>query len=450
MKSISCLRSAFFYFCTMQKSISIRANEIENLKEKLVEYAKENELACILDSNMSYFQDTGGFGYKKYDIIAGFSNKSIHENSISEFKELEKINPENSGWHFGYLSYDLKNSIESLQSRNSDHLDWPDIFFFAPEVLFVQANGILTISIQNECNALTSLIHRLNSYTISRINQYTIDLYPRISKKEYLRNVREIQQHIQRGDIYEINFCQEFYNHAKIDPYAVYRIMNERSPSPFSAFFKYDDKFLLSVSPERFLKKENSLIISQPMKGTSTKGENISEDHILKTRLFDDIKEQTENIMIVDLVRNDLSRIAKRNTVHVEELCGIYTFPHVHQMISTITAQLKTNSFIEIIRATFPMGSMTGAPKIEAMRLIDQYESTKRGLYSGAVGYISPEMNFDFNVVIRSLQYNSKKEYLSYMAGSAITALSLAAKEYEECLAKVYGVIHTNKRVHYA
>ncbi len=434
----------------MQKSISIPANEIESLKEKLIEYARENELACILDSNTPYFQNTSNFGYKKYDVIAGFSSKPIHENSISEFKELLEISPENSVWYLGYLSYDLKNSIESLQSHNFDHLDWPDIFFFTPEVLFLLANGVLTVTIQNECIEYTTLIHRLNSYSISRVTQYTIDLYPRITKKEYLRNVGELQQHIQRGDIYEINFCQEFYNHAKIDPYAVYRIMNERSPSPFSAFFKYNDKFLLSASPERFLKKENLLIISQPMKGTSAKGENISEDHKLKTRLSDDIKEQTENIMIVDLVRNDLSRIAQRNSVHVEELCGIYTFPHVHQMISTITAQLRTNSFIEIISATFPMGSMTGAPKIEAMKLIEQYESAKRGLYSGAVGYISPEMNFDLNVVIRSLQYNSKKEYLSYMVGGAITALSRAEKEYEECLAKIYGVIRTNKRVHYA
>ncbi|MBN2522302.1 MAG: aminodeoxychorismate synthase component I [Bacteroidales bacterium] len=434
----------------MQKSISIPANEIESLKEKLIEYARENELACILDSNTPYFQNTGNFSYNKYDIIAGFSNKPIHENSISEFIELQEVSPENSEWYLGYLSYDLKNSIESLQSNNSGHLDWPDIFFFTPEVLFLMANGVLTVTIQNECIEHTTLFHRLNSYSISRLTHYTIDLYPRITKNEYLRNVGELQQRIRRGDIYEINFCQEFYNHAEIDPYAVYRIMNESSPSPFSAFFKYNDKFLLSASPERFLKKENSLIISQPMKGTSAKGVTISEDHKLKTRLSDDIKEQAENIMIVDLVRNDLSRIAQRNSVHVEELCGIYTFPHIHQMISTITAQLKTNSFIKIISATFPMGSMTGAPKIEAMKLIEQYESVKRGLYSGAVGYISPEMNFDFNVVIRSLQYNSKKEYLSYMVGGAITALSQAEKEYEECLAKVYGVIRTNKRVHYA
>jgi para-aminobenzoate synthetase component 1 len=186
------------------------------------------------------------------------------------------------------------------------------------------------------------------------------------------------------------------------------------------------------------------------MKGTSAKGLNMQEDHDLKRKLSESIKENSENVMIVDLVRNDMSKIAQSKSVKVEELCGIYTYPYVHQMISTITAQLKTSSFLEIIKATFPMGSMTGAPKIEAMKIIEKFESTKRGLYSGAVGYIAPGMDFDFNVVIRSLQYNAADRYLSYLVGSAITALSDANEEYEECLTKVYGMIHTNNRVNYA
>ena len=317
-------------------------------------------------------------------------------------------------------------------------------------MVFLLVNNVLTIIAQNTGIEFSGLIDHLNAYQKPKDKLSTLNLYPRISKKDYLTSVRKIQDHIKRGDIYEINFCQEFYNHSQIDPYLVYLQMISKSPSPFATFFKYKDKYLLSSSPERFLKKEYSLIISQPMKGTSEKGLNLKEDHDLKKKLSESIKENSENIMIVDLIRNDLSRIAQAKTVKVEELCGIYTYPYVHQMISTVTAQLKTRSFSEIIEATFPMGSMTGAPKIEAMKIIEKYESTKRGLYSGAVGYISPGMNFDFNVVIRSIQYNAENKYLSYIVGSAITALSNADEEYEECLTKVYGIINANQKANYA
>lgn len=430
----------------MQNSISIPAHEITNLKEKLIEYARENELACILDSNTTYFQNSGKF--LKYDLIAGFTYKLSAENSISEYQKLKEIKPRNTHWYLGYLSYDLKNNIEGLHSGNSDHLNWPDLYFFQPDVLFLLANNVLTIKTRRI--EIAKLINHLNSFKISKTSLCTLNLHPRMSKNDYISRVKEIQNLIQRGDLYEINFCQEFYNHTRIDPYSVFRIMNQRSPSPFAAFFKYANKFLLSSSPERFLKKENSLIISQPMKGTSAKGVNISEDHKLKTKLSESTKERSENIMIVDLVRNDLSRIAEKNSVKVEELCKIYTYPHVHQMVSTITSQLKTKSFIGIINATFPMGSMTGAPKIAAMKIIEEYESTKRGLYSGSVGYISPGMNFDFNVVIRSLQYNAENKYISYLAGSAITALSDSKQEYQECLTKVYGIINASQKVKYA
>ncbi len=434
----------------MQTSKSIPAHEIANLKEKLIEYAKENEIACILDSNAQYYQNSGGFGYRQYDLIAGFSYKSASAKSISEFHKLEEINSKTSKWYLGFLSYDLKNNIEDLDSNNSDLLNWPAVYFFQPDVLFLLANNVLTISIRNSDLTILHLIDHLNSYKISPVSSSAINLYPRISKKDYLSHVQEIQKLIQRGNIYEINFCQEFYTYAEMDPYSVFQIMNQRSPSPFTAFIRYADRFLLSASPERFLKKENSLIISQPMKGTSAKGTNISQDHALKKQLYASIKEQSENIMIVDLVRNDLSRIAEKKSVKVEELCGIYSFPHVHQMISTITAQLNTESFLDIVKATFPMGSMTGAPKIEAMKIIEEHESTKRGLYSGAVGYISPGMNFDFNVVIRSLQFHAGKNYLSYLVGSAITVLSDPLEEYEECLTKVYGIINVNQKINYA
>jgi para-aminobenzoate synthetase component 1 len=170
------------------------------------------------------------------------------------------------------------------------------------------------------------------------------------------------------------------------------------------------------------------------------------QDNLLKQQLFFDEKERSENVMIVDLVRNDFSKIAIKNSVDVEELFGIYTFEQVHQMISTITCNIEQNlSFSEIIKAVFPMGSMTGAPKIAAMELIEQYEPTKRGLFSGAVGYITPKGNFDFNVVIRSILYNSTNKYISIQAGSAITIDCDAEKEYEECLLKAKAMLEALK-----
>lgn len=240
------------------------------------------------------------------------------------------------------------------------------------------------------------------------------------------------------GDIYEMNFCQEFYDeNANIDPWETYKRLNAFSPAPFSCFLKMEDHFLISSSPERFIRKERKMIYSQPIKGTAKRGKTADADKSIKNELVQNKKEIAENIMIVDLVRNDLSKVAKKGSVKVEELCEPYSFPQVHQLISTIAAEAKENiNPTDILKACFPMGSMTGAPKIRAMKLIEKYEITKRGLFSGSVGYIDPDGNFDFNVVIRSILYNQKNQYLSFITGGAITALSEANSEYDECLLK--------------
>jgi para-aminobenzoate synthetase component 1 len=242
-----------------------------------------------------------------------------------------------------------------------------------------------------------------------------------------------------------MNLCQEFFaNSCSINPYETFIKLNRTSPTPFSAFGKFADKFLLCASPERFLQKQDEIITSQPIKGTSPKGDSCEDDSRLKVELQSNQKERAENVMIVDLVRNDLSRIAQRASVRVDELCGVYPFRQVNQMISTVSCKQKSEvDFVDIVKATFPMGSMTGAPKIRAMQLIEQYERSKRGLFSGAVGYISPTGNFDFNVVIRSLLYNRTKKYLSYTVGGAITANSIPEKEYEECWLKSLAIRQT-------
>jgi para-aminobenzoate synthetase component 1 len=270
------------------------------------------------------------------------------------------------------------------------------------------------------------------------LSEDTIKIKLRIHKDEYFEKVNTILEHIHRGDIYEANFCQEFYaENTVINPLETYFKLNAISRSPFATYFNLNDLYLLSSSPERYLKKQDLTVVAQPIKGTAKRSLDLEEDEALKSALFHDEKERSENIMILDLMRNDLSKTAIKGSVRVEELCKVYTFNQVHQMISTVTSQIDKNMHpVDVIKSTFPMGSMTGAPKISAMKIIEELEETKRGLYSGAVGYFTPEGDFDFNVVIRSILYNETNKYVSYSVGGAITAKSDPLKEYEECLVK--------------
>jgi para-aminobenzoate synthetase component 1 len=270
-----------------------------------------------------------------------------------------------------------------------------------------------------------------------------VDFTARVTREDYLSTVTALQRHILRGDCYEINFCQEFYAHPNhFDPFAAWQALSQASPNPFSVFYRLNDRYLLCASPERFLKKENNELVAQPIKGTAAR---ILHDPIADLgqgqALYRSAKDRAENVMVVDLVRNDLSRVCRPGSVSVSELFGIYAFPQVYQMISTVRGELLPGlHWTDAIAANFPMGSMTGAPKNRVVQLIDQYESSRRGLFSGAVGYVDPAGDFDFNVVIRSLLYNEERRYLSYQVGSGITFYSDPAAEYEECLLKAQGI----------
>lgn len=387
-----------------------------------------------LDSN-EYPQETSEFDF----LIAVGSHSEIKiTNDLEQLKTYQTLTKD---WLFGYLSYDLKNNIENLESKNFDGLDFPDVFFFQPKkIFFIKGNSLevsYLSSYESEIEADLKTIGEMDS-SLGTPKHDPIKIKLRIHKDDYFKKVTRLLEHIRKGDVYEINFCQEFYSEeTQIAPVETYFKLNEISKPPFAAFLKLDDSYLLSASPERYLKKSGSKVSSQPIKGTAKRAANEVDDMLLKEALANDMKEQSENIMIVDLVRNDLSRVALKGSVKVDELCKVYTFEQVHQLISTITCEVETKIHpVDIIRATFPMGSMTGAPKISAMKLIETYEETKRGLYSGAVGYFTPNGDFDFNVVIRSILYNEKNKYVSYSVGGAITAKSDPVKEYEECLVK--------------
>jgi len=405
-----------------------------NFTNQLLSWANQFREVVLLDSN-SYHQK-----YSSYDVVVAVDAfTSLQTDCSNAFQDLQQYQSQTKDWLFGYLSYDLKNDIEELHSDNFDGLAFPDLFFFQPKKLFLIKGNQLEMQYLRLCDdEMETDFEEIFSTTSITHHPTPITINQRISKENYLLKVSKMLEHIQRGDIYEANFCMEFYaENAKIDPSEMYHKLNTISEAPFAVYFKNAAHYLLSASPERYLRKEGLKVISQPIKGTAKRSFDLEQDEQFISDLAQNEKERSENIMIVDLVRNDLSHTATKGSVAVEELCEVYTFKQVHQMISTIVSEVEnTTSPVEIIRTTFPMGSMTGAPKISAMQIIETLEETKRGLYSGAVGYFTPSGDFDFNVVIRSILYNAKKEYLSFSVGSAITAQAIPENEYEECLLK--------------
>ena len=379
--------------------------------------------------------------YSSYDcILAVDAFTSIKTDYHNAFEDLKQYQQATKDWLFGYLSFDLKNDIEVLHSNNFDGLNFPDLFFFQPKKIFLLKGNQLEIQYLNMCDdEVEGDFEEIGiQCSVFSCQSAEIEIKQRISKEKYLEKVSKILEHIHRGDIYEANFCMEFFvENATIDPLEKFLQLNEISKSPQAVFFKNNIHFLLSASPERYLKKEGELLISQPIKGTAKRFLDPIEDENAKNRLASDSKERAENIMVSDLVRNDLSRTAQKGSVKVEELCGIYSFEQVHQMITTITSKLDSQyNAVDAIKTTFPIGSMTGTPKVSVLKIIEDLEETKRGLYSGAVGYFTPTGDFDFNVVIRSILYNQERKYISFSVGSAITSEAVPEKEYEECLLK--------------
>ena len=428
----------------------------EWFKYQITAFTQSIEIGIVLNSNKDLYKNNL-YNYSTYHFLAGINTSP---SSFYAYNDLSQLSYKSPDWFFGFITYDVKNRFEKLYSSNFDGIDMPELCFFKPEYVIIEDNSGWRVEFNKSNNSVEDVIELIVKIENTNLNSRdalltakNLDVKSRITKDDYIETINKIKRHIHVGDIYEMNYCIEFYsNPCEINPTGLYYLLNSASPTPFNAYIKFQDKYLICASPERYIKKEGLKLISQPIKGTSPRNKVKSVDENAKKQLIVNPKERAENIMITDLVRNDLSRIATKGSVKVEELCGVYSFKQVHQMISTITATITDEvSFTDIIRSTFPMGSMTGAPKIEAMKLIEQYESTKRGLYSGTVGYISPNGDFDFNVVIRSILYNKTNRYLSFMVGSAITDQSDPELEYKECLLKasaILKVLNSNKDEH--
>src|SRR6185437_12303532 len=402
---------------------SFTIQDIEDFRNKLLNFLKDEPVFCLLDSNDYYSDKNLGEHpyYHDYDLVCAIGAGKILKCHVGiAFHQLEIFRAQNpDSWIFGYFGYDLKNEIEKLKSENQDHLDFEDMFFFVPETVLLLKGKEVWVE---GSNAPVAKIFPSESHTVDseagRSKPSTPDpqspfqktlrerksdaptppfghpsmkmegsFKARIDKESYLETVEKLRQHIIEGDVYEVSFCQEFYSDdGDIEPFTVFKNLCDTSPQPFGSLMRMNDKYIICASMERYLKKSGNKLISQPIKGTIRRGKDATEDDQLKKALLNDEKERAENVMIVDLVRNDLSRTCIPGTVKVEELFGIYNFPGVFQMISTVTGELLPDKTgLDAVKASFPMGSMTGAPKIMAMKIIEQYEQTKRGIYSGAL-----------------------------------------------------------------
>ncbi len=506
----------------MRRVATFPIDDLVFWKKQLLYWVAGHEFGTYLDSNEH--------DASVWECLAAAGKAEVLEvNAGTAFEQLHTFQQGKKDWLFGFLGYDLKNELEALSSQHFDGIGLPDLGFFRPvtvasikPVRFLETSQVSFLieiqTLERTPEEIFGEIKNATCTTMSVSNQTIayeipkITLQPRIPKSEYLQTVEAIRQHIAGGDIYEMNFCQEFFaENAMLHPVAVFERLNEIGKAPFTTFLRWNTHFLLSASPERFLKKEGQKLISQPIKGTRRRGKTVEEDEQIRQELASSEKDRSENVMIVDLVRNDFSRNCLPGSVVVDELCGIYTFTTVHQMISTVSGVLPSlghsllghsslvisslghlslghsslghsslgslvissleplidtmsssndemtndlndamtndlndemtndpndNIPLKALRDCFPMGSMTGAPKVMAMELIERYERTRRGLYSGTVGYFAPDGDFDFNVVIRSILYNASTGYVSAQVGGAIVYDSVPEQEYEECMVK--------------
>jgi para-aminobenzoate synthetase component 1 len=423
----------------MIESSSLPINNIPEFKEKLLYWANKFPVFICLDNN----EVESPFQQEEFLVAIDQVKQLSLSTESKQFEQLKAFQQSTSSTIYGYLSYDLKNEIEDLQSKNTDELNFPSLYFFEARYTFSINEGRCTIN-RSTLEAL-QLIEQIEAI---QINQNPIHADPlkwesRMEKKEYLNHIKKIQHDIIEGTVYELNFCREIYvNTNSFKSLEAFVQINHKAKAPFSSYLKMEDKQILCFSPERFMKHESGRVISQPIKGTVKKGKSVEENEALKKALLNDEKERAENVMIVDLVRNDFARSSKPGSVNVDELFGIYEFENIIQMVSTVSAELREDIHpLDALKNAYPMGSMTGAPKIKAMQLIEAYEQTKRGVYSGALGYIKPNLDFDFNVLIRTLIYDESKHYLSLHIGGAITYDAIPEKEWEETCVKAKSIL---------
>lgn len=349
------------------------------------------------------------------------------------------VNGAAEDWTFGFLSYGYKDRLERLGSRFTDEFGWPESGWFIPRFVLEWVNDQCVLHVlEGDEEAGLALVESWREATHEPMARIAVDWRDEVSREAYLEHARILLEHIHRGDIYELNYCvARLANNPAFDPFAAFDRMLAHTDAPFAGLLKWEGRFALCMSPERFLAFRGDEVRGEPMKGTRRRGNGEEEDERLLAELARDVKERSENIMAVDVMRNDLARVSVPGSVAVTGLCEVRTYPRVHQMVSTIEGRLEPNRHaFDAVRASFPMASMTGAPKISAMRLIDEHESRARGLYSGTMGFFAPDGTADLNVIIRALLFDKASGRLCIETGSALTAQCDPVAEWEECRVK--------------
>lgn len=409
-------------------------------REKLLTWASGFSHYAFLDScaNMPY-------GEAAYDLMVGAGcAQFVTASADTGFEKVKAFRNTHKDWILGYFGYAMKNGVEDLPDSDKSTVPVPDTLFFIPGILVLVKGAQLTISVKDGNPALIYANILGADAKASSGEGYDISLYPCTSKEDYIGTVDVIRNHIIEGDIYEMNYCQEFRGKAdKLDPVELFSKATSSALAPFSVLFRWEDIFLVSLSPERFLRFQEGKVYAYPIKGTTPRGEDPETDMRNLEELAASEKNRAENIMITDLMRNDLTRYALTGSICADELCRVYSFPQVYQMVSKVSAELLPDTDpIDVVRNAFPMGSMTGAPKVRVMQLIDELEDTARGLYSGSFGYFAPNGEADLNVVIRSILYHAGSGMVSVHAGGAIVFDSDPEEEYKECLLKINVLLH--------
>ncbi len=417
-------------------TFSIKAEQYESIKQRMLNWSKQFSILLFLDSNE--YADK----YSRYECLLGAGMH--HAGPLSGLDDVHRFHSANNDWLFGHINYDYKNYLEPrVSSQHPAVVGFPDFFFFQPLVVCYIPSGQRQMVIETLTADPVELFNEIMNTSAEIDNNIpAVNFVKRTDKQVYIDTVNKLRHHIKEGDCYEINYCNEGYaTGVNIEPVPVFYALNHLSRAPFAAYYRNGHRYMVCASPERYIRKEGNTVLSQPIKGTARRGEDAETDAVIKNDLYHSIKDRAENVMITDLVRNDLARSCEVGSISVEELFGIYTFPQVHQMISTISGRLSNEQpFTDALKYSFPMGSMTGAPKIKVMELVDRYEDTRRELFSGTVGYITPGADFDFNVIIRSLFYDAEQQRLSYQSGGAITYDSNAESEWEEMRLKAWAL----------
>ena len=358
-------------------------------------------------------------------------------------------------WTMGWIGYDMHRHAGGHRPHQlSQELvpphpgGWPVLHWWEPEVVMEWAAGEREpqVVVGEDAGMVADVLDALkgprDEANGSPSRNGWAPLTPGWDKATYLEKFDAVQKALQRGDIYEMNLCMPWVGQAPgSESWTLFERLAQETKAPHSAYVQAGDHRVICASPERFLERRGSKLTSQPIKGTAKRDKDPVQDKALRERLGASEKERAENVMIVDLVRNDLSRVAAPNSVEVEELFGLHTFSTVHQMISTVSCTLRKEvTPLEVMHATFPMGSMTGAPKSSAMDHISRIEGVQRGVYSGTIGYIDGQGDFDMNVVIRSLLHRADTGRVDATVGGALTLLAQGEEEHEECLLTIHAL----------